>query len=90
MSPSRTLVSWTYLNILPRAEETKEMESSKNREPPGYHKKVSYLNGSKVCFPFPVPARDIQADELRVILFKDAEAAGINGVRGIIFPVPLE
>lgn len=36
ISSCRLLASWTYLNVLPKAEETKEMESSKNRKPPGF------------------------------------------------------
>lgn len=39
---------------------------------------------------FLVLALDVQAQRLRVILLKDAHPAGINGVRGINFPVPQE
>lgn len=76
---------------MPRAEETKEIESSKNREPPGYHKEVSHLNGTEVCFLFScfrLGCTDWRGR--RVILLKATHPAGINGVRGILFPVPLE
>lgn len=38
------------LNILPRAEETKEIEPSKIWESSGYHEEVSYFTGSVLFF----------------------------------------
>lgn len=39
---------------------------------------------------FPVSAWDVQTEGRGVILLKDTHPTGISGVRGIIFPVPLE